>query len=187
MRADATHGNATGGTLRSVEPSAHVFADDGAIPNNPTLPFLVYSGALELPRDDPAAPCEAVFEGNGWGRAWRNGIYPFPHYHSTAHEVLGICRGEARVRFGGAAGIVLAVRRGDVVVIPAGVGHQNLGASADLLVVGAYPAGQRWDLCYGKPQERSRALRNITRVPLPSTDPLYGAEGPLVERWLRRA
>ena len=187
MTSDVPRAGAAGRTVRSVEASAHVFVDDGAIPNNPALPLLVYPGALDLPGDDPAAACETVFESNGWGGAWRNGIYPFPHYHSTAHEVLGICRGEARVRFGGAAGIVLPVRAGDAVVIPAGVGHQNLGADADLLVVGAYPAGQRWDLCYGRPDERPQALRNIARVPLPATDPLYGAAGPLIEQWLQRA
>jgi uncharacterized protein YjlB len=185
MSSDAA--DAAPGTVRPVETKAHVFADDGAIPNNPTLPFLLYQGALDLPRDDPAAACEAVFEVNGWSGSWRNGIYPFPHFHSTAHEVLGICRGEARVRFGGAAGIVLMVRPGDVVVIPAGIGHQNLGASTDLLVVGAYPEGQRWDLCYGRPEERPRVLRNIARVPLPSTDPVYGPSGPLLEHWRPRS
>jgi uncharacterized protein YjlB len=170
-----------------VEAAGHSFADDGAIPNHPSLPLLVYPGALSLPADDPAAACEAVFESNGWSGSWRDGIYPFAHYHSTAHEVLGICRGEAKVRFGGNAGIVLAVRAGDVVVIPAGVGHQNLGASADLLVVGAYPRGQSWDLCRGRADERPQALANIARVPLPTADPVYGAEGPLVEHWLRPA
>jgi uncharacterized protein YjlB len=172
---------------RPVEASAHRFADDGAIPNHPTLALLVYPGALDLPGDDPAAACEALFAANRWGGSWRNGIYPFAHYHSTAHEVLGICRGEARVRFGGDPGIVITVRAGDVVVIPAGVGHHNLGASADLLVVGAYPAGQSWDLCYGRPEERPQVLRNIERVPLPATDPLYGERGRLVEQWLPRA
>jgi uncharacterized protein YjlB len=176
----------TEGIARAVAAAAHRFADDGAIPNNPTLPFLVYPGALDLSGPDPATACEAVFAANGWGGAWRDGIYPFPHYHSTAHEVLGICRGEAKVRFGGNAGIALTVRAGDVVVIPAGVGHQNLGAGADLLVVGAYPRGQRWDLCRGVAEERPQVLDNIARVPLPPADPVYGADGPLVEHWLRR-
>jgi uncharacterized protein YjlB len=184
MGSDATR--VRQGTAHPVEVSAHRFADDGAIPNNPTLPFLVYPGVLDLGGDDPAARCEALFGAHGWSGSWRNGIYPFPHYHSTAHEVLGICRGDAKVRFGGEAGIVLTVRPGDVVVIPAGVGHQNLGAGADLLVVGAYPAGQRWDLCYGSLEERPEALHNIERVPLPATDPVYGERGPLVEQWLRR-
>jgi uncharacterized protein YjlB len=69
------------------------------------------------------------------------------------------------VRFGGTAGLVLTVRAGDVVVIPAGVGHQNLGASSDFLVVGAYPAGQRSDLCRGEPEERLQAEANIAKVP----------------------
>jgi uncharacterized protein YjlB len=29
-------------------------------------------------------------------------------------------------------------------------------------------------------------LHDVARVPLPATDPMYGAEGPLVEHWLRR-
>ena len=91
----------------------------------------------------------------------------------------------ARVRFGGNAGMVLTVRAGDVVVIPAGVGHQNLGASPDLLVVGAYPRGQRFDLCRGLPEERPQVLENIERVPPPAADPVYGAAGPLIEHWLR--
>jgi uncharacterized protein YjlB len=169
----------------SVKPESHLFGDDGAIPNNPRLPLLVYPGALDVSGGDPAAAFEAVFAANGWDRSWRNGIYPFPHYHSTAHEVLGICRGEARVRFGGAQGAVLTVGPGDVVVIPAGVGHQNLGAGADFLVVGAYPPGPGWDLCTGKPGERPGVLDNIAAVPLPPADPLFGADGPLIRRWRR--
>ena len=176
----------TRGIVRAVEAAVHRFADDGAIPNNPTLPFLVYPGALNLPGDDPAAACEAVFERNGWSGSWRDGIYPFAHYHSTAHEVLGVCRGEAKVRFGGDAGVTLTVRAGDVVVIPAGVGHHNLGASGDFLVVGAYPRGQSWDLRRGLAEERPQVLDNIARVPLPAADPVYGADGPLVAHWLRR-
>jgi uncharacterized protein YjlB len=186
MRSAEARAAADGGMVRAVEAATYSFADDGAIPNNPALPLLVYPGALDLSGDDPAATCEAVFAANGWGECWRDGIYPFPHYHSTAHEVLGICCGEARVRFGGSTGIVLTVRAGDVVVLPAGVGHQNLGASPDLLVVGAYPRGQRFDLCRGRPEERPQAPENIEHVPLPAADPVYGADGPLVEHWLRR-
>jgi uncharacterized protein YjlB len=165
-----------------VSPEAIRFEDDGAIPNN-RLPLLVYPGAVDAAGADPAAAFETRFAAHGWRGAWRNGIYPFPHYHSTAHEVLGIARGEARVRFGGASGRVLTVQAGDVVVIPAGVGHQNLGASADLLVVGAYPGGADWDLCRGRPEERPRVLASIAQVALPAADPVYGQNGPLLEHW----
>jgi len=167
--------------VRSVE-AIHL-EDDGAIPNNPKLPLLVYPGAVEVSGADPAARFEKLFAQNGWSGAWRDGIYPFPHYHSTAHEVLGIARGQAKVRFGGERGRVLEVRAGDVVVIPAGVGHQNLGASADLLVVGAYPGGADFDLCRGQADERPRVLDNIARVALPAADPVHGAEGPLLANW----
>jgi uncharacterized protein YjlB len=174
-------------TSNLVNPSATLtayrFSDDGAIPNNPVLPLLVYPKAILVHQGDPAAICEMVFAANGWGNSWRNGIYSFHHYHSTAHEVLAIARGQATVHLGGEQGVQLEVDAGDVIVIPAGVGHKNLGSSPDLLVVGAYPAGQRWDLCDGSPGQRRQALRNIAAVPLPLADPVYGEQGPLIERW----
>ena len=158
------------------------FDSDGEIPNN-VLPLLVYPAAVELSGADPAAAFERVFASNGWGGSWRDGIFSYPHYHSTAHEVLGIARGEAKVRFGGAGGAVLTVGPGDVVVIPAGVGHQNLGASADLLVVGAYPGGSEVDLKRGGAAERSAVEASIAGVPLPAADPVHGADGPLLHYW----
>src|SRR6185369_3464145 len=88
----------------ALEPLAFHFKDDGSIPNNPKLPLLVYKQALHLgsgPGADPAAAFERLFATHGWSDGWRSGIYPFPHYHPRGHEVLGIARGHARVRFGG--------------------------------------------------------------------------------------
>ena len=68
-------------------------------------------------------------------------------------------------------------------LLPAGTGHQCLHASADLLVVGAYPPDGDYDLCRGAPGEHRKALVSIARVPLPASDPLYGAHGPLTRLW----
>jgi uncharacterized protein YjlB len=87
------------------------------------------------------------------------------------------------VRFGGANGEELEVAAGDVAVLPAGTGHQRLSASGDLLVVGAYPPEGTYDLCRATPAMRQRALATIPQVPLPATDPLYGADGPLLRLW----
>lgn len=116
-------------------------ADDGSIPNHPHLPLLLWRRVVDPGNRDPAARLEAIFARHGWVPAWRNGIYPLPHYHSTAHEVLGIARGRVRFRLGGARGVELVVEAGDVVFLPAGVGHQRLERAPDLLVVGA----TRWD------------------------------------------
>jgi uncharacterized protein YjlB len=162
---------------------AHLLADDGTFPNNARLPLLAYPGALRLSARDLAAAIEALLRTNGWGGSWRNGVYSFHHYHSTAHEVLGVYAGRADVQLGGEDGIVVAVSRGDVVIIPAGVAHKNLGASRDFRVVGAYPRGQHPDMNHGRAEERPRADENIAAVPLPAMDPIYGDLGPLVERW----
>ena len=165
------------------EVTAWQLADDGVIPNNPSLPLLLYRRAVTLPEHDPATVFEALFTANGWPAAWRNGIFPFHHFHSTAHEALGVFRGRATALFGGESGIEVAVSAGDVVVIPAGVDHKAIEASADLGIVGAYPAGTRPDLCRGAPGERTRCLSAITRVAIPRRDPLYGDEGPLHRHW----
>jgi uncharacterized protein YjlB len=172
--------------LRTPVVLAHSLKDDGIYPNNERLPLLAYQAALRLPEHNPAAVFEALFGTHQWSGSWRNGVYGTHHYHSTAHEVLGVYGGAAQVQFGGEQGVVLSVSAGDVVVIPAGVAHKNLGASGDFRVVGAYPRGQRWDLCYGEPGERPGADQNIARVPLPEADPIYGTNGPLIEHWSKQ-
>jgi uncharacterized protein YjlB len=156
------------------------------VPNNPALPLLVYRDALET-GPHCAEACEALFAANDWSGSWRNGMFARHHYHSTAHEVLGIAAGSVRVRLGGEGGATLELRAGDVVVIPAGVAHKNEGASPDLLVVGAYPAGQRPDMCGPATQEPGQALGNIRAVALPVCDPVYGKTGPLLQHWQNAA
>ena len=157
--------------------------DDGVVPNNRSLPLLVYKHALPLEDGDPAATFESMFERNGWSGCWRNGIYDYRHYHSVTHEALGIAAGRATVQLGGEHGVTLEVEAGDALVIPAGVGHKNLGSSKDFLVVGAYPGGADYDMNTGRRGEREKALANIARVPLPECDPLFGPGGPLTEYW----
>jgi uncharacterized protein YjlB len=159
------------------------FKDDGVIPNNAYWPLVLYRGAISLPGNlDPAAILEDLFEKNGWGDSWRDGIYDYVHYHSRIHEVLGIARGRGTVRFGGNNGKTVQLKAGDVAILPAGTGHQCLVASADFLVVGAYPPSGTYDECT-KSEEHSRALRTIPKVGRPRKDPVYGSRGPLLSAW----
>lgn len=156
------------------------FADDGAFPNS-VLPLLLYRAALA----DPAGPedFEALFSANGWPPAWRSSVFTYHHYHSTAHEALGIARGSATLMLGGPEGRTFDVAAGDAIVIPAGVAHRRLSSSGDFLVVGCYPPGQTWDLLLGEPGERPRADENIAGVPLPRTDPVGGDAGGVIDAW----
>ena len=155
--------------------------DTGAFPNS-RLPALVYRSALG-PAADLAARFEALFEKNAWTGAWRNGLYRAHHYHSTAHEVLGVYRGKVTLRLGGPEGPVVELNAGDVAIIPAGVAHKNEAQSDDFAVVGAYPSGTSPDMQYGKAGERPRADRNIDRVGLPELDPVAGSAGALLRLW----
>ena len=171
------------GLNSNPEVIVHLLEDDGIFPNNPKLPLIVLVQAFQFEDKGDPRFIEQTISKNRWGGSWRNGLYPFHHYHSTAHEVLALYAGSVRAQFGGEEGPVIVAKTGDVVVVPAGVAHKNLWSSFDFRVVGAYPPGQTWDMNYGKDGERPGADRNIEAVPLPGTDPVYGDNGPLITKW----
>jgi uncharacterized protein YjlB len=170
---------------RVTEPTTLMFADDGSVPNNPKLPLLLYRNAIDLiGTSEPESRVEHMFRANGWSNGiWRNGVYPYVHYHSMIHEGMGVARGRAKVRFGGAGGREIDLSSGDVVVLPAGTGHQCLWHTIDLMVIGAYPRSGQYDLCRGSKAERDKAVAAIPNVPLPESDPVYGKQGPLMRLW----
>ena len=150
---------------RGRKPHAVRFKDDGLVLNHPRWPLIIYRGAVDLDeRHDPAAVIEDLFEANGWGDTWRDGIYDYVHYHSRIHEVLGVARAKGRVRFGGKKGRIFTLKAGDVAILPAGTGHQCLSADDDFLVVGAYPPTGTYDECTTV-EDRPRALKTIPKVP----------------------
>lgn len=157
------------------------FADDGTIPNSP-LPVLVRRHAVVA---GDAGRLLTQFAANGWSNGWQAGIFDYHHFHSTAHEVLGIVSGSVRLRLGGPQGDIVDLEPGDVVVIPAGVGHRNEGCSDDLLVAGAYADGRDYDICTGTPEQHQQVRAAIREVPVPSTDPVDGDAGPLTRLWPR--
>ena len=157
-----------------------LFTDAGAIPNHPRFPLIWWRGAL--PADPGPEAFESLFTRHGWGQTWRNGIFTYPHFHSTSHEVLGIARGSVRVRLGGTTGVEVDLQGGDVVLIPAGVGHQNLHASADLLVVGAYPPDANVDLLRDATGDAA-LRRRIAALPAPPSDPVEGRPGRVAAIW----
>lgn len=170
------------GVLEEPQVISLILEADGAVPNS-ALPLLIYSGAVKADAADLAELFEELFQANDWGGTWRDGIYTYHHYHSTTHEVLGVFKGSATVQFGGEHGVKQKITAGDVVIIPAGVAHKNLGASSDFGVVGGYPGGAEWDMNYGQPEERPAVDENLAHVPLPATDPVYGSQGPLFQYW----
>ena len=171
---------------RPVSPVALALAATDGIPNNPRLPVLHYPGVLDGEPGSLARAFEGLFDRHGWPAAWRNGIYAQHHFHSTAHEVLGIYQGTVRVALGGEGGPVVSLAPGDVVVLPAGSGHCRVGGSGRLGVVGAYPRGQAPDHCEPDPARLDARAAAVAAVTLPGADPVYGDAGPLVDLWRAR-
>ncbi len=173
--------------MQTVAPDIHIttqlIRENGKFPNNPDLPVIIYKNAFAADTPDLATSLEKLFKKNQWEGAWRNGIYEYPHYHSTAHEVLGVSQGYVVVELGGPNAFKFRLNKGDVVVLPAGVTHKNIECSKDFEVVGAYPKGQEYDLLTGKPGEKETAIQNIQNVALPEADPVTGKQGGLIEKW----
>ena len=155
------------------------FKDDGFIPNNPTLPLLIVQGAFQGRTTD----IEETFNKHNWKNSWVNGVFPYHHYHSNAHEVLGVKAGTARLIIGGENGEELTVQTGDVLRLPAGTGHKKLECSDDFKIVGAYPEGMSYNVKTGEESDRPQVLRDIEQVPLPMTDPIFGNKGPIFDYW----
>lgn len=72
------------------------------------------------------------------------------------------------------------VQKGDVVVVPAGVGHRLLqDLDGEFEMVGAYPKGVTWDMCYGKEGEEDK-VKSIEKLGWFDKDPVYGDSGPAI-------
>ena len=166
--------------MKSLDCQTEVFADDGIFPNS-IFPVIIYRNVIHQDEQQIAEQMEEKFFHNSWTNSWRGGILSYHHYHSTAHEVLGVIGGSVILHLGGDQGRVVSLEKGDVVVIPAGVAHKNVHAE-HLEVVGAYYKGKAWDLLRGEAGERPQADKNIAQLTSPEMDPVYGALG-LPELW----
>ena len=115
---------------------------------------------------------------------WKLQMYSTSHFHSTSHELLCISTGSARLCFGhedNPSNITPTVSAGDVIVVPAGVAHRLLDdIEGGFEMVGSYPKGKSWDMCYGKKGEEKK-IKEIEKLGWWKRDPVFGDEGPALE------
>lgn len=107
-------------------------------------------------------------------------MYSDTHFHSNTHEVLGVASGSAKCCFGGEENegrVEPVLEQGDVVIVPAGVGHRLLEDYGGFQMVGSYPQGNSWDMCYGKAGEEGQ-VKQIENLGWFQRDPIYGEAGP---------
>ncbi|HUD95054.1 cupin [Sphingobium sp.] len=165
-----------------VEVETYRLAEHGWVPNNARLPVIIYQHALKGGScEEMAALFEATFANHGWPAQWRDGIYDYHHYHSTANEVLGVAAGSAQLIIGGPEARAVEVDAGDALLLPAGAGHCCARSGSNFLVVDGYPDGQKWDVF--RDASDADARRRMAALPFPKIDPVRGINGPLSNRW----
>jgi len=154
-------------------------------PNN-DLPILYYEDVLSDVIADSYTADDVLeyFENNGYVNGWVGGIMDRHHFHSTAHEALACTEGEVSVQFGGQHGEMRTLRKGDVVLLPAGVAHKKLDATQGFEIVGAYPSNDpEYDFQYGNASDYEAIKESIAHVKNPLTDPVTGNPGDIEEYW----
>jgi uncharacterized protein YjlB len=151
-------------------------------PNNSRYPLLIYKQVFTSMEQSPEQIQQFLHE-NNWNNSWVDSIYDYHHYHSTTHETLVIIAGQCNVQIGGDKGAIYEVSNGDVIILPAGVSHKNVGSSPDFKCIGAYPDNHDLDMNYGKLEEHPAVDRNIKKVGLPQSDPVFGEKGLLFNYW----
>ena len=169
--------------LSALRVSRHHIPSYKGLPNSSiqNKPLSIYHSTFQnatVSRIESHLASTAVVE-----PAWRYTMYSTTHFHSTTHEVLSIASGSALLCFGGENNperLEAEVERGDVIVVPAGVAHRLLKDHGSFLMVGSYPKGKSWDMCYGNAGEEEK-VKGISELEWFERDPVYGDHGPILE------
>ena len=147
-------------------------------------PLMIYHSAFDSKADAKAIESHLSSKGIV-DPAWRYPMYSTTHFHSTTHEVLVAFNGKAKLCFGGEENLgkrEVVMEKGDVIVVPAGVGHSLLeDMDGGFEMVGSYPrGGKQWDMCYGRQGEEEK-VKAIEGLRWFEKDPVYGDDGPILQ------
>ena len=105
--------------LIDLRVSSHQMTALNLFPNTSTQkkPLLIYHSAFHL----SASACSIEQHLSRVRSQWRSTMYSQSHFHSTAHEVLCVASGKARLCFRGDENperVEAMLRKGDVIVVP---------------------------------------------------------------------
>lgn len=173
--------------LSKLKVSTYFIPAHNLIPNTSIQkkPLMIYHDAF--PSAHGPSQIENHLDSLGVVRSqWRYTMYSRNHFHSNTHEVLAVSSGKAKLCFGGEENegrVELEAKKGDVIIVPAGVSHrlmENMIYGDGFEMVGSYPVGKEWDMCYGRPGEKEK-IEEIKNVEWFKKDPVYGDEGPVFD------
>ncbi|KAH8592981.1 hypothetical protein B0O99DRAFT_516597, partial [Bisporella sp. PMI_857] len=171
-------------SLSSLQVSRHQIPNHGLIPNTfiQNKPLLIYRSCIPVSASTSSIELHLKAVGAAISQ-WRYTMYRTAHFRSTTREVLRISNGNAKLYFGGERNqdrVEVEVKKGDVVIVLAGVGHRLLDDfESGFEMVGSYPKGRHWDMYYGK--EGEEKVQSIEKLEWFEKDPVYGDEGPALQ------
>ena len=171
--------------LMEVRISSHQIPSFDRLPNTSIQkkPLLIYHSAFHSSINASAIESHLTTIGVV-SPQWRYTMFSQTHFHSTAHEVLCVVHGRAKLCFGGEDNpkrIEPVVGKGDVMVVPGGVAHRLLeDIEGGFTMVGSYETGKSWDMCYGREGEEDK-VRGIENLGWFTRDPIYGESGPCLD------
>jgi len=87
------------------------------------------------------------------------------------------------VQIGGDRGEITQFRKGDILLVPAGVAHKKVDGDMKFQVVGAYPEELSPEMQYGNADDYESMRSRSEEVEVPKTDPLTGSPGAVDEYW----
>ena len=170
--------------LKDLRTSSHKIPSFDRIPNTSIQkkPLLIYHSVFQ-PSVSASAIENHLSSVGVVSPQWRFTMFSQSHFHSTAHEVLCVASGKAKLCFGGENNpqrVEPMVEKGDVMVVPAGVAHRLLeDIDGGFNMVGSYQAGKSWDMCFGREGEEDR-VKEIGALRWFERDPIYGDQGPVL-------
>lgn len=178
--------------LNALRTSTHHIPAHGHIPNTSLAPhpLLIYHTAFARePIPNPSTIEAHLRRISVVQPRWRYTMYSQSHLHSSTHELLVVFRGAARLLFGGdgnPGAVTYEAKMGDAILVPAGVAHrllEDLDEGGKFGMIGSYPVGRNWDICYGDGREGEDAEDIQEKIEVQewfTKDPIYGNVGPAV-------
>ncbi|KAF1995919.1 hypothetical protein P154DRAFT_473642 [Amniculicola lignicola CBS 123094] len=181
-------------TVSNVDPELHYIAPTPHVPNS-KLPVLIYRKVLSGWSHNDLID---LMNKNGWKKSGQWKTYKEAHFHTNIQECYVVISGSTLYSLGKSPidpekneegnenGIKVTLNEGDCFMLPAGVSHCSIESEGDYEHMGfVVNDAPQWDMNFCKDDSEMTRIKAkaCAELPIPTTDPVYGAGGALPKIW----